>query len=315
VDLERLILLVLACYALFWLAIGGAIGSFLNVVIYRLPRGLNLAHPPSSCPACGHPIRWRDNIPVLGWLLLRGRCRDCHYPIAARYPLVEATVALVFVILAFVELYSGGANLPFRQREPGGIQYLGLGSREMHLLTVLHCLLFVVLIALALIDQDGLPPPLELVLLPLGLFLVAALFYPGICPGNLVLGLGAGLLAGFVLGGLYDPATWSRVPAALGGLVLVGVFLGWQAALVALAGGVVVFAVLWLAVGSAVFRLPISPLTPAGLTAFGYVLAWKPIANWLAEPVGKIVTGTFAGLVLLGCLTLLAARPKGGQQS
>lgn len=70
--------------------LGLMVGSFLNVAIYRWPRGLNLMHPPSACPACGHPIRSRDNIPVLGWLRLRGRCRDCANPISPRYPLVEA---------------------------------------------------------------------------------------------------------------------------------------------------------------------------------------------------------------------------------
>lgn len=77
--------------------LGLAIGSFLNVVIWRLPRGESLSHPPSACPKCGHAIRRRDNIPVLSWLILRGRCRDCGEPISARYPLVEFGTALLFV--------------------------------------------------------------------------------------------------------------------------------------------------------------------------------------------------------------------------
>jgi leader peptidase (prepilin peptidase)/N-methyltransferase len=83
---------------------GLAIGSFLNVVIWRLPRGESLAHPPSACPKCGHEIRKRDNIPVLSWLILRGRCRDCGAPISPRYPLVEAGTALFFglVVLDFL---------------------------------------------------------------------------------------------------------------------------------------------------------------------------------------------------------------------
>lgn len=71
-------------------AVGLMVGSFLNVAIYRWPRGLNLVRPASSCPGCGRPIRARDNVPVLGWLLLGGKCRDCRRPISARYPLVEA---------------------------------------------------------------------------------------------------------------------------------------------------------------------------------------------------------------------------------
>jgi len=69
--------------------LGLCLGSFLNVVIWRLPRGESLLQPGSHCPACGVPVRRRDNLPLLGWLLLRGRCRDCAVPISPRYPLVE----------------------------------------------------------------------------------------------------------------------------------------------------------------------------------------------------------------------------------
>jgi leader peptidase (prepilin peptidase) / N-methyltransferase len=69
--------------------LGLAVGSFLNVVIYRVPRNESIVSPRSRCPACGTPVRERDNIPVVSWLLLRGRCRDCHAPISARYPIVE----------------------------------------------------------------------------------------------------------------------------------------------------------------------------------------------------------------------------------
>lgn len=77
---------------------GLLIGSFLNVVIWRLPRGENLSHPGSHCPRCDHPIRPRDNIPVLSWLLLRGRCRDCSAPISPRYPAVELVTGIAFGI-------------------------------------------------------------------------------------------------------------------------------------------------------------------------------------------------------------------------
>ena len=76
--------------------LGLAIGSFLNVVIYRVPRNESVVSPRSSCPSCGALIRERDNIPVLSWLLLRGRCRDCQAPISARYPLVELACAALF---------------------------------------------------------------------------------------------------------------------------------------------------------------------------------------------------------------------------
>lgn len=80
--------------------IGGlVVGSFLNVVIYRLPRGESLVSPRSHCPGCAQPIRDRDNVPVLSWLLLRGRCRDCSTPIPRRYPLVEALTGALYAIV------------------------------------------------------------------------------------------------------------------------------------------------------------------------------------------------------------------------
>lgn len=77
--------------------LGLAIGSFLNVVVWRVPRGESLLVPASACPRCAHPIRPRDNVPVASWLLLGGRCRDCGEPISARYPIVEAATAAAFV--------------------------------------------------------------------------------------------------------------------------------------------------------------------------------------------------------------------------
>jgi leader peptidase (prepilin peptidase) / N-methyltransferase len=81
-------------------AVMGAIfGSFLNVVAYRLPRGESLSHPRSRCPGCQTPIRPYDNVPVLSWLMLRGRCRSCGVRISARYPLVEAGTALLCALV------------------------------------------------------------------------------------------------------------------------------------------------------------------------------------------------------------------------
>src|SRR5687768_6007841 len=84
---------------------GACVGSFLNVVIYRLPRGLGLVYPGSRCPVCGHAIRVRDNLPIVSWLLLGGRCRDCLTPISSRYYFVELIVGLAFLLVAVFEAF------------------------------------------------------------------------------------------------------------------------------------------------------------------------------------------------------------------
>lgn len=77
---------------------GACVGSFLNVVAYRLPAGLSLVHPPSRCPHCYHRLGKTENVPIVGWLWLRGRCRWCQAPISPRYPLVETATALLFCL-------------------------------------------------------------------------------------------------------------------------------------------------------------------------------------------------------------------------
>ena len=92
---------------LIWLTVlGSCVGSFLNVVVYRLPRGGSLLGR-SQCPKCQHPIRAYHNVPVFGWLMVRGKCHDCAQRISARYPLVEAATAAVFAALFFAAVKFG----------------------------------------------------------------------------------------------------------------------------------------------------------------------------------------------------------------
>jgi leader peptidase (prepilin peptidase)/N-methyltransferase len=81
--------------------LGAVIGSFLNVCIFRLPAGQSIVSPASRCPRCATPVRHRDNIPIISYLLLRGRCRACHSPISPRYPAVEALTGLLFALLLY----------------------------------------------------------------------------------------------------------------------------------------------------------------------------------------------------------------------
>lgn len=123
--------------------LGASIGSFLNVVVYRVPAGLSLLNPPSRCPKCLHPLKAHDNVPVFGWLWLRGKCRYCKTAIAPRYPIVEAVTGLLFV---FALLKAG--NPHWFTADP--IQLVG------------YWILISWLLALALIDLDTmtLPNPL-----------------------------------------------------------------------------------------------------------------------------------------------------------
>lgn len=96
--------------AVYIFLIGLVIGSFLNVVIYRVPRGASISKGRSHCPECGRPIRGYDNIPLLSYLILRGRCRDCGAKISSRYPIVELLTGLLFLAVFFKQ-YSGTTDI------------------------------------------------------------------------------------------------------------------------------------------------------------------------------------------------------------
>ena len=87
-------------FILFLFALGACVGSFLNVVVWRLPRGESLSHPPSHCPKCNTPLKWYDNLPVVGWVKLGGKCRTCREPISPRYPIVELVTAVLSTAVA-----------------------------------------------------------------------------------------------------------------------------------------------------------------------------------------------------------------------
>ena len=204
-------------------AVGLVIGSFLNVVIWRVPRGESVVSPPSHCPGCGRPVRPRDNVPVLSWLLLRGRCRDCGEPISIRYPLVEAGTAALFVVLTLaigVEpelpafLYLGAIGV--------ALAMIDIDVKRLPNVIVLpsYVVALVLLGAAAVVEgawDDLLRAGLAMVAL-YGLYFVLALVYPA------GMGFGDVKLAG-VLGLYLGWLGWAEV--------LTGAFLGF------LFGGVV----------------------------------------------------------------------------
>ena len=102
---------VLCAFVFLTAFIGAALGSFLNVVIWRVPEGMSLVSPPSHCPKCGSPVRWYDNVPILSWFVLRGRCRDCRNPISIRYPMVEAFSCLIAFVVVVAVFFGGWTGL------------------------------------------------------------------------------------------------------------------------------------------------------------------------------------------------------------
>jgi len=207
-------------------ALGLAFGSFLNVVIYRLPRGESLSHPPSRCPGCGKRIKIYDNIPVLGWLLLRGRARCCKVRISARYPLIEALGGLFAWAIVRTVIF----ELPDET-----VWW------KVVLCFALYLALSLGLLAAAFIDLDHmyLPDPITLGGTVLGL---ASVPLRGGTFGAALVGAALGFLLvwlpfDFVYGKLRGMPGMGLGDAKL--VMLAGAWFGWQGAVFALLGGAV----------------------------------------------------------------------------
>lgn len=247
--------------------LGLAVGSFLNVVIYRVPRGESLVAPGSHCPSCDRPIRARHNIPVLGWLVLRGRCADCRAPISSRYPLVELATGALFLVLT-------------------------LWLRHLHLLGALPAYLYLAAIgvALALIDLDVRRLPNAIVLPS---YLVgAALLVPAVVSGG-DWRAGVRALAAMALLWTFYLVLALIYPGGmgLGDVKLAGVlglylgWLGWNSVLIGafsafLLGGLAGAGLLLAGRASRKSALPFGPYMLAG--AFLAVFAAAPLSHWYA---------------------------------
>jgi leader peptidase (prepilin peptidase)/N-methyltransferase len=235
--------------------LGAVIGSFLNVVVYRLPRHESLVSPGSHCPTCGTDIKPYDNVPVLGWLLLRGRCRACRTEISARYPLVEALTAILAVAVVLVK------------HSPHDIA-LGL-------------VLVLVLVPVALIDFDHRIIP-NRIMLPAAIAAIAIglVTHPTGVPEQLIAGAAAG---GFLLlFALAYPRGMGMGDVKL--VAVLGLFLGRSvgaALLVGLLAGTVLGAAIMARRGVAEGRKTAVPFGP--FLALGGVvglLAGPAIVHW-----------------------------------
>jgi len=187
----------------FLLAVGGCVGSFLNVVILRLPAGESLVNPGSACPKCGHALAWFENVPVLSWLALRGRCRKCKAPISAQYPIIEALTAIVFVGL-FAWYYLTPARPVLAELGPGPswpvLAMHGVLAAGLIAATVIDLRFFIIPLPIpwliTLVALAGYPLAAGLGLMPAGLAEAPLLdrAVPGVGPGGL--GAAAGGAAG-----------------------------------------------------------------------------------------------------------------------
>jgi leader peptidase (prepilin peptidase)/N-methyltransferase len=224
---------------------GLAVGSFLNVVAYRLPLGLSLSHPPSRCPGCETPVRPYDNVPIFSWLVLRGRCRDCAAPISARYPLVELATGALWVAVVLT------------------------ADDTLHV--ALGLLLVTALVPIALIDLDRQLIP-NRITLPAAVAALAAgiVLDVGHVPEQLIAGAAAGGF--FLLAALARPGGMGMGDVKLAGVL--GLYLGRAVApalFVALVSGVVVGVLVVARKGAADGRKTKVPFGP--FLAFGGIVA------------------------------------------
>ena len=206
--------------------VGLAVGSFLNVVILRLPRGESIVSPPSRCPSCETPLRWYHNIPLLSWTALRGRCASCGAWIGWQYPLVEAATAAIWA---------------------GNVAVYGVGPEALRAIAFLTLLL-----AIAVTDARFyiIPDELSLGGAVLGVALALLAGSPTLQEAAIGAVAGGGALWLIAIAG-----TWAFKKEAMGGgdiklMTMIGAFLGWKGALLtvflgALAGTLVFVPIAW----------------------------------------------------------------------
>lgn len=227
-NLELIQVIFIITQVVFAFAFGACVGSLTNVLVYRLPLGLSVVSPPSRCPKCSTMLTWRENIPIFGWILLRGKCRFCKAPISAEYPLVETFVAAMFAVF-YTLWYIVPADFVWLGVPWGSIkpEWAMNGFREtwpafIALLTLLSCL-----VAMTLVDAKTFTIPLVLTWVPV---LVALVLHPlgaWLSTTTLLGGFGGGLRF-TARGEVWAMATpgvhgWWWIGASIGGVIGLGI--------------------------------------------------------------------------------------------
>ncbi|MET4638622.1 leader peptidase (prepilin peptidase)/N-methyltransferase [Mycetocola sp. 2940] len=260
-------------------AFGLLVGSFLNVVVYRVPNGMSVVSPPSACPGCGSGIKAYDNVPVLSWLVLGGKCRSCREPISARYPLVEAGVAVFFGVVGVWWWVTS-------MRPLAADSSIDRGEILASVLVLLAFLwLAGISVSLALIDLDTHKLP-NAIVLPSYVVGGALLATAGILNGDLDaliragIGMAALWTAYFLLAMLYPGGMGFGDVKLAGVLGLYLGFVGWDALVVG------AFAAFFLGGLFAIVLLVLKKVNRKGGIPFG---PWMLVGAW---------TGIFAGNTL-----------------
>ena len=282
--------------------IGATIGSFINVCAYRIPWQKSVIWPESRCPNCLGAIASRDNIPILGWIFLKGKCRNCGLAISPRYPIIEATVGLLFLSIFFVDVVF----------HPVGFGMLDTTSLMR---MVYHQILLALIVTASLIDADLTIIPDSITLPGMAVGILMGAIIPGLRPEPSVAhslwdGLQMGLLGWFAGGAIV----WSvrfvaglivgREAMGFGDVTLmamIGAFLGWQAAVLTFFLGpffglpvsmiklVVKYGKLWAGhpISAADNELPFGPYL--GMAAILLMLGWTHIwGHWAKDLFASI---------------------------
>lgn len=251
--------------------LGSIAGSFLNVVAHRVPLGQTVVHGRSHCPACGATIRPWDNVPVLGWLLLRGRCRDCGAAISARYPLVEAACGTLAAAIAAIEIGATPGDVP----EAIVVAWAG---RTVLALTI---------VAWALLAERGHIVAVSAVATTAAIACLTAALLPPLQPLPAWCGTAGALAADGWPGCLLASAAGvlaGRLAGSLGGrpagaaCATIGAALGWQAAVVG-------------AVAAGGCRMAGRSPAEACLAVTVVILTWHPLARAWAAACGRFTGG------------------------
>ncbi|MEL4320544.1 prepilin peptidase [Leifsonia sp. YIM 134122] len=262
--------------------LGLILGSFLNVVIYRVPAGMSVVAPPSACPRCATPIKPIDNIPVLSWLMLRGRCRSCRTAISPRYPSVELGTAILFAVVAVV--FSTGIDELSSNTE--------IIAWAIELAAFLYLAAITVALAMIDIDTHTLPNPIVLPSYAVTIVLLTAASLVGGDVDSLIRALvgGAALFAFYFVLLLVYPRGMGFGDVKLAGVLgLYLAWIGWGPLVVGgfaafLLGGIFAIGLVLLRKADRKTALPFGPWMLAG--AWIGILIGEPLANSYLTFVG-----------------------------